>query len=89
MNCTKSNFWYWKQQTIESSNHAFFESFKKVISQIFNANWLKIEEEWFRYEDHENNDASSQRHIECEDHDDNVSSSLQLIASQFKIFNNN
>ena len=88
MNCTKSNFWYWKQQTIESSNYAFFESFKKMFFQIFNANWLKIEEEWFRCENHENNDVSSQRHIECENHDDNVFSSLHLIASQSRIFSN-
>ena len=31
VNCTKSNFWFWKQQTVKSSNHAFFESFTKMI----------------------------------------------------------
>ena len=31
VNCTKSNSRYWKQQTMKSSNHVFFESFTKMI----------------------------------------------------------
>ena len=77
MNCTKSNHRYWKQQTVESSNHAFFESLKKMFSQIFNANWLEIARKTkfdarittivifqindFRCEDHDHSDFSSHR----------------------------
>ena len=48
VNDTKSNTRSWKQQAVDSSNYAFFEPFKKMFSQIFNANWLLNSTEIFR-----------------------------------------
>ena len=48
VNDTKSNTRSWKQQTIDSSNYAFFESSKKMFSQIFNADWLLNSAKIFR-----------------------------------------
>ena len=52
--------------------------------QIFNADWLEIEKNDSRCEDHNHNDSSSHRISECEDRDHNDSSSLMNTAYEHK-----
>ena len=44
---------------MKSSNHAFSESLTKMYSQIFNADWLEVEKNDIRCEDHDYNDFSN------------------------------
>ena len=44
---------------MKSLDHAFFESLTKMYSQIFNADWLKIEKNDIRCENHDYSDFSN------------------------------
>ena len=74
--CTKSSSDIESSRADESSNHAFSELLTKMFSQIFNADWLKIEKNEIRCEDHDDS-ASSSQHIRCGDRDHSDSSNLK------------